>query len=64
MKNKNRPDMNDDRPTGALFSTEGSSGWGNVRDIKNHKVGASGQKSESDFSHLHDRFADPGDDAA
>jgi hypothetical protein len=56
--------MHDDRPTGALFSTEGSSGWGNVRDVRQHKVGASGQKSEHDFSHLHSKFADPGDDAA
>ena len=64
MKRKNRPEMHDDRPTGALFSTEGSSGWHHVRDIKNHKVGASGEKSEHDFSHLHGKFADSGDDAA
>jgi len=63
MKAKNRPDTYDDRPKGALFSTEGSSGWGRMRDIRQHKVGASGQKSEHDFSHLHSKFADPEDAA-
>jgi len=27
MKQKNPPDIRDDRPKGVLFSTEGSTGW-------------------------------------
>jgi hypothetical protein len=53
----NRPDIRDDRPKGVLFSTEGSTGWNRVRDIKDHK----GNKKEGDFSHLHEKFADPED---
>jgi hypothetical protein len=54
MKQKNRPDIKDDRPKGVLFSTEGSSGWGRKRDLDNYKEG----KSEKDFSHLHAKFTE------
>ena len=50
----NRPDVGDDRPQGALFSTEGSTGWNRIRNIHDHK----GNKKEGDFSHLHDRFTE------
>jgi hypothetical protein len=50
----NRPDIRDDRPKGVLFSTEGSTGWHRVRDIKGYK----GNKKEDDFSHLHDKFTE------
>ena len=51
---KNRPDLVDVRPTGALFSEVGSTGWRRRRDIRNHK----GNKKEADFSHLHDKFTE------
>jgi hypothetical protein len=54
---ENRPDIKDDRPKGVLFSTEGSTGWHRRRNLGNYK----GNKKEADFSHLHDKFADPGD---
>jgi hypothetical protein len=54
---ENRPDIKDDRPKGVLFSTEGSTGWRRRRDLGNYK----GNKKEGDFSHLHDKFADPED---
>jgi hypothetical protein len=44
---------------GVLFSTEGSTGWRRRRDLGGYK----GSKKEGDFSHLHEKFADPGDDA-
>jgi hypothetical protein len=50
----NRPDMKDDRPKGVLFSTEGSTGWGRVRNLGDYKEG----KKEGDFSHLHDKFTE------
>jgi hypothetical protein len=50
----NRPDIRDDRPKGVLFSTEGSTWWGRVRNIRGHK----GTKKEGDFSHLHDKFTE------
>lgn len=54
----NRPDMKDDRPKGVLFSTEGSTGWGWIRNIHDHKAG----KREGDFHHLHSKFWSPGDE--
>ena len=58
-KSKNRPESVDKRPRWALFSTQGSTGWRRRRDISTHK----GNKTEGDFSHLHDKFWGPGDDA-
>jgi hypothetical protein len=55
----NRPDIRDDRPKGVLFSTEGSTWWGRIRRLGAYK----GNKKEGDFSHLHDKFADPEDSA-
>jgi hypothetical protein len=60
MKQKNRPDLEDKRPKGVLFSTEGSTGWRRRRNLGDYKEG----KKESDFSHLHHKFADSGDDVA
>jgi hypothetical protein len=54
---ENRPDVKDDRPKGMLFSTEGSTGWGRRRNLGDYKEG----KKEGDFSHMHDKFADPED---
>ena len=54
MKQKNRPDLEDKRPKGVLFSMEGSTGWGRKRDLGNYKEG----KSEKDFSHLHAKFTE------
>jgi hypothetical protein len=54
MKQKNRPDIKDDRPKGVLFSTEGSTGWGWIRNLGDYKEG----KKEGDFSHLHDKFTE------
>jgi hypothetical protein len=59
-KNKNRPDTHDARPKGVLFSTEGSSGWHHRRELGTYKEDRGW--SEHDFSHLHDKFADPGSD--
>jgi hypothetical protein len=59
MKKKNRPDLEDKRPKGVLFSSEGSTGWGRIRRLGNYKAG----KKEGDFSHLHEKFADPEDAA-
>jgi hypothetical protein len=55
VKQKNRPDIEDHRPKGVLFSTEGSSGWGRWRDLGDYKQG----KKEKDFSHLHSKFVGP-----
>jgi hypothetical protein len=54
----NRPELVDKRPKGVLFSTEGPTWWNRVRNIKGHK----GNKTEGDFSHLHDKFWSEGDD--
>jgi hypothetical protein len=54
VRAQNRPDIRDDRPKGVLFSTEGSTWWGRVRNIRGHK----GTKNEGDFSHLHDKFTE------
>jgi hypothetical protein len=54
MKQKNRPELVDQRPRWALFSTVGSTGWRRRRDISAHK----GTKTEGDFSHLHDKFTE------
>jgi hypothetical protein len=59
MKQKNRPDIRDDRPRGALFSTAGQTGWHRRRDQRDYK----GNKKEGDFSHLHAKVADPEDAA-
>jgi hypothetical protein len=60
MKQKNRPELVDKRPQGVLFSTAGQTGWRRRRDdLRYYK----GNKKEGDFSHLHDKFADPGDAA-
>jgi hypothetical protein len=48
----NRPGLVDKRPKGVLFSTEGSSWWDRVGDIRLHK----GNKNKGDFSHRHDKF--------
>jgi hypothetical protein len=58
-KSKNRPELVDKRPRWAFFSTVGSTGWRRRRDISTHK----GNKKEGDFSHLHEKFADPEDAA-
>ena len=58
LKSKNRPELVDQRPRGALFSTQGSTGWRRRRDISTHK----GSRKEGDFSHLHDKFWGEGDD--
>ena len=57
LKSKNRPELVDKRPRWALFSTQGSTGWRRRRDISAHK----GHRVEDNFSHLHDKFADPED---
>jgi hypothetical protein len=54
---ENRPDIRDDRPKGVLFSAAGQTGWRRRRNLGDYKEG----KKEGDFSHLHDKFADPGD---
>jgi hypothetical protein len=54
----NRPEIRDDRPKGVLFSTEGSTGWHRVRDIKGYK----GIKKEADFHEHHHKFWSEGDD--
>ena len=59
LKSNNRPARVDKRPRWALFSTQGSTGWRRRRDISTHKR----NKTEADFSHLHDKFADPEDSA-
>jgi hypothetical protein len=59
QKRGNRPDLVDVRPVGVLFHAEGSTGWGRVRNIHDHK----GWKSEKDFHHLNNQFAGPGDAA-
>jgi hypothetical protein len=52
MKQKNRPDIEDHRPKGVLFSAEGATGWGRIRRLGGYKEG----KKEGDFLHLHDKF--------
>ena len=59
QRGKQRPELVDKRPRRALFSTAGQTGWRRRRDISTHK----GSKQEGDFSHLHDKFADPAVDA-
>jgi hypothetical protein len=56
---KQRPVMTDARPRRVMFSYVGSTGWRRRRDIRNHK----GHRTEADFSHLHEKFADPEDAA-
>ena len=57
MKQKNRPELVDQRPRWALFSTVGSTWWRRRRNLGDYKEG----KKEGDFSHLHGKFADPED---
>jgi hypothetical protein len=59
LRAKNHPDIKDDRSKGVLFGEVGSTGWGRIRRLGDYK----GNKKEGDFSHLHDRFWSPGDDA-
>jgi hypothetical protein len=59
QRGEQRPELVDKRPQGVLFSTAGQTGWRRRRDIRNHK----GNKTEDNFSHLHDRFVDPEDSA-
>ena len=54
MEKKSRPELVDRLPRRALFSTAGPTGWRRRRDISTHK----GNKSEKDFSHLHDKFTE------
>jgi hypothetical protein len=58
LRANNRPVLVDVRPKGVLFSTVGSTGWGRVRDIKDHK----GNKKEGDFHEHHHKFWSEGDD--
>jgi hypothetical protein len=58
MKQKNRPEVEDKRPKGVLFSTEGSTGWGFIRRLEDYKQG----KREADFHHLHSKFWSEGDE--
>jgi hypothetical protein len=48
----NRPDIKDERPKGAMFHEQGSTGFDRVRNIHDHK----GEKSEKDFHHLYTKF--------
>lgn len=57
QRGKQRPDLEDKRPKDALFSSAGQTGWRRRRDLGDYK----GNKKEGDFSHLHGKFADPGD---
>jgi len=57
LKSKNRPERVDKIPRQVMFSTQGSTGWRRRRDISTHK----GNRKEGDFSHLHDKFANPED---
>lgn len=57
QRGKQRPELVDVRPREALFSSAGQTGWLGRRDISTHK----GNKKEADFSHLHDKFANPED---
>jgi hypothetical protein len=50
---KQRPELVDKRPQGVLFSKVGSTWWRRRRDISTHK---GNNKSEKDFSHLHDKY--------
>jgi hypothetical protein len=58
MRKANRPDLEDKRPKGVLFSTEGSSGWNNVRNLRDYKAGM----KEGDFHEHHHKFWSEGDD--
>ena len=58
LKSKNRPERVDKIPRQVMFSTQGSTGWRRRRDISTHK---GNNMKEADFSHLHDKFADPED---
>jgi hypothetical protein len=54
QKGKQRPELVDKWPRRALFSTAGQTGWRRRRDLGNYK----GNKTEGDFSHLHDKFTE------
>ena len=53
----NRPEYVDKIPREVLFSTQGSTGWRRRRALRGYK----GNKSEQNFSHLNDKFANPED---
>jgi len=57
LKSKNRPERVDKIPRQVMFSTQGSTGWRRRRNLGNYK----GNMKEADFSHVHDKFADPED---
>jgi hypothetical protein len=59
VRAQNRPDIRDDIPHGVLFSEVGQTGWRRRRGLGDYKKG----KKEGDFSHLHEKFADPEDAA-
>ena len=59
LRAKNRPDIKDDRPKGVLFSIEGPTGWGRIRQLGNYK----GNKSERNFNHLNHKFWGEGDES-
>ena len=59
QKGKQRPELVDKRPQRVFFSTVGSTWWRRRRNLGDYK----GNKKEGDFSHLHDKFADPEDSA-
>jgi hypothetical protein len=56
-EDKQRPVMTDARPRRVMFSYVGSTGWRRRRDLGNYK----GNKSEKNFDHLNEKFADPED---
>ena len=58
VRTANRPDIRP-RNQGVLFHNTGPTGWGRKRNLGDYK----GNKKEADFSHLHDKFWGPGDDA-
>jgi hypothetical protein len=58
VRTANRPESRP-RNQGVLFHNTGPTGWRRRRDHGDYK----GNKKEGDFSHLHEKFADPEDAA-
>lgn len=54
VRASNRPDMKMNISNGVMFSAEGSTGWGRIRNLGDYK----GNKSEKDFHHLHEKFTE------
>ena len=54
QKGKQRPELVDKLPRRTLFSTAGQTGWRRRRDLRGYK----GNKTEGDFSRLHDKFTE------